>query len=146
MIIPDTNLLLYAHVPSFREHPASKSWLEDSLNSGEETLGFAWQVIISYIRIGTNPKLFQTPIRVAQADLQVTRLIGHPLVKIITPQSRHWEIFINLIKKEQVTADLVMDAHLAALAIEHKARLATTDRDFTRFRGLKFFNPLTGRI
>jgi toxin-antitoxin system PIN domain toxin len=146
MIIPDTNLLLYAHVPSFREHSAAKSWLEDSLNSGKETVGLSWQVIISYIRIGTNPKLFQTPITVTEADTQMTRLIKHPLVEIILPQSGHWEIFINLIKKEQVTADLVMDAHLAALAIEHKAGLATTDRDFTRFGGLKFFNPLAGRI
>lgn len=146
MIIPDTNIMLYAHVPSFREHSAAKSWLEETLNEGKETLGLPWQVITSYIRIGTNPKLFQTPIAVTKADSQITRLIEHPLVQILNPQSRHWEIFSNLIKKEQVTADLVMDAHLAALTIEHKARLATTDRDFTRFRGLRFFNPLDGKI
>jgi toxin-antitoxin system PIN domain toxin len=138
--------LLYAHVPSFREHSAARNWLEDSLNSGKETLGLVWQVITSYIRIGTNPKLFQIPITVTEADRQLTSLIKHPLAQIITPQSGHWEIFIGLVKTEQVTADLVMDAHLAALAIEHKARLATTDRDFTRFGGLKFFNPLAGRI
>ncbi len=146
MIIPDTNVLLYAHIPSFREHSAARNWLEEALNSGKETVGLVWQVITSYIRIGTNPKLFQTPITVSQADLQITRLVEHPLVQIILPQSGHWEIFIGLIKKEQVTADLVMDAHLAALAIEHQARLATTDRDFTRFRGLKFFNPLASQI
>lgn len=146
MIIPDTNLLLYAHVPSFREHSTARSWLEDSLNENQETFGLVWQVITSYIRIGTNPKLFQTPMTITQADRQMTRFIEHPLVQITQPQSRHWEIFMNLLKTEQVTADLVMDAHLAALAIEHKARLATTDRDFTRFRRLKFFNPLAGRI
>lgn len=146
MIIPDTNLLLYAHIPSFREHPAAKSWLEDTLNEGRESIGLAWQVITSYIRIGTNPKLFQTPMSVNAVELQFARLLDHPLVQITQPQSAHWAIFIGLIKKEQVTADLVMDAHLAALAIEHQARMATTDRDFTRFRGLKFFNPLTDRI
>ncbi len=146
MIIPDTNLLLYAHVPSFREHFAARSWLEDSLNENQETFGLVWQVIISYIRIGTNPKLFQTPMTIAQTATQMARLIEHPLVKIIQPQSGHYEIFMNLLKTEQVTADLVMDARLAAPAIEYKARLATTDRDFTRFRGLKFFNPLAGRI
>ena len=146
MIIPDTNLLLYAHIPSFREHSAAKSWLEDSLNENRETFGLVWQVMTSYIRIGTNPKLFQTPMTIIEADAQMMRLIKHPLVQIIQPQSEHYEIFMNLLKTEQVTGDLVMDAHLAALAIEHKARLATTDRDFTRFRGLKFFNPLVGRI
>ena len=142
MIIPDTNLLLYAHVPSFREHSAAKNWLEDALNSGQETLGLSWQVITSYIRIGTNPKIFQTPITVAEIELQISQLTKHPLVNIALPQTGHWKIFINLIKKEQVSADLVLDAHLAALAIEHKAQIATTDRDFARFRGLKFFNPL----
>ena len=146
MTIPDTNLLLYAHVASFQEHRAAKSWLEDALNDGRESVGLSWQVITSYIRIGTNRKLFQTPITVRQAESQIARLLAHPLVQIVVPQSGHWKIFINLIVKEQVTADLVMDAHLAALAMEHKARLATTDRDFTRFRGLKFFNPLTSRI
>ena len=146
MIIPDTNLLLYAHIPSFREHSAAKSWLEDSLNENRETFGLVWQVMTSYIRIGTNPKLFQTPMTIIEADAQMMRLIKHPLVQIIQPQSEHYEIFMNLLKTEQVTGDLVMDAHLAALAIEHKARLATTDRDFIRFRGLKFFNPLVGRI
>lgn len=146
MIIADTNLLLYAHVPSFREHSAARSWLEDSLNENQETFGLVWQVITSYIRIGTNRKLFEKPMSINEADAHMTRLIEHPLVQITQPQSGHWKIFTNLLKTEQVTADLVMDAHLAALAIEHKARLATTDRDFTRFGGLKFFNPLAGRI
>lgn len=146
MIIPDTNLLLYANVPSFREHPAAKDWLEDALNNGRETLGLAWQVITSYIRIGTNPKLFNPPMSITQADFSLTLLLEHPLVEIIVPGGRHWEVFMKLIKTEQVTADLVMDAHLAALAIEHRARLATTDRDFARFRGLQYFNPLAGRI
>ena len=145
MIIPDTNILLYAYIPSFREHAAAKSWLEETLNKDREKIGLAWQVITSYIRIGTNPKLFQSPLTVRDAESNLSRLIEHPLGEIVAPQSGHWSVFINLIKTEQVTADLVMDAHLAALTIEHKARFATTDRDFSRFRGLKFFNPLDGR-
>lgn len=144
MIIPDTNILLYAHIPSFREHSAAKNWLEETLNEDREKIGLAWQVITSYIRIGTNPKLFRKPLTVSDAEMNLTRIIEHPLGEIITPKSGHWTLFINLVKAEQVAADLVMDAHLAALAMEHKARFATTDRDFARFRGLNFFNPLIG--
>lgn len=146
MIIPDTNILLYAYVPSFKEHPAAKSWLEDALTKQNETVGLAWQVITSFIRIGTNPKLFQKPITVGKIEVQLTKLIDHPLVQFVAPQSKHWSIFIDLIKKEQITADLVMDAHLAALALEHRARLATTDRDFARFTNLNFFNPIAKRM
>ncbi len=146
MITPDTNVLLYAHVSFYHEHTAAKNWLEDVLSEGTELIGLSWQVITSFIRIGTNPKIFQTPLTIAEVESHIEQLIGHPLVKILLPQSSHWNIFMGLIKAEQVTADLVMDAHLAALAIEHKARLATTDRDFARFRGLKYFNPLDGRV
>ncbi len=146
MIIPDTNLLLYAYVPSFAEHPAAKSWFEDSLQKGDETIGLAWQVITSYIRIGTNPKIFQKPITLDEIDRHLTKLLNHPLVRTVNPQSKHLRIYMDLIKTEQVTADLVIDAHLAALAIEYKAKLATTDRDFTRFSNLNFFNPINVRI
>ena len=146
MIILDANLLLYAYLPSFREHLATRSWLEDTLNAGQESVGLSWPGLTAYLRISTHPRLFYTPLTTAEAVTHLTRLLEHPLTQLVQPQARHWQIFTQLLITEQFTADLVMDAHLAALTMEHKARLATTDRDFTRFRGLKFFNPLVGRI
>lgn len=142
MKILDANILLYAYIPSYEQHQAAKKWLETMLSEGNEIIGLSWQIITAFIRIGTNPKVFNVPFKVEDAITNLGELFEHPLVEIILPTAKHWDIFSEILEKEQITANLVMDAHLAALAIEHGAILVTTDRDFARFSKAKTINPL----
>lgn len=143
MTLADANLLLYAYNRSAHQHAAARSWLEASL-SGQEIFGLSWQSVLAFIRIGTNPSAFERPLSVHEATLAVSSWLERPMVLILTPGERHWEILRMILVQGQANGPLAMDAHLAALAIEHGAVLHTTDKDFTRFPGLKTFNPLSG--
>ncbi len=141
MIIVDANLLLYAYNTSAAEHQQARNWLEESL-SRPELFGLSWQSITAFVRIGTNPRAFSRPLTIREATAEVSAWIERPMVRIVSPGQRHWEIFRRLLIGGQVRGPLVMDAHLAALAMEHGAVLYTTDRDFARFPGLKVLNPI----
>ena|SRR5712692_4002635 len=143
MILADANLLLYAYNTSAAEHERARAWLQESL-SRAELFGLSWQTITAFIRIGTNPRAFNRPLTTKEATAAVGAWIERPMVRILSPGQGHWEIFVRLLIEGQVRGPLVMDAHLAALAIEHGAVLYTTDRDFARFPGLKVANPLYG--
>jgi hypothetical protein len=141
MIAIDANLLLYASDTSSAHHQASRRWLEDTL-CGEETVGIAWAVVLAFLRVGTNPRIRRNAFTLQEAVALVDGWFERPMVTLLNPGERHWEILRQMLTKGQARGPLVTDAHLAALAIEHGAALATTDRDFARFPGLKFFNPL----
>lgn len=141
MILVDANLLLYAYISSAQHHERARAWLE-AVFSTSDGLGLSWVTILAFLRIGTSPSVAQYPLTVAQAVAIVSEWLERPVVSVLNPGSRHWEILRALLVEGQAPGPLVMDAHLAALAIEHGASLATTDRDFSRFSGLKFFNPL----
>lgn len=141
MIIPDANLLLYAYNQSAPEHEAAKRWWEDAL-SGGETVGLSWQSMTAFIRIGTNSRAFALPMTVDEATGLVSIWLARPMAKIVGPGPNHWDIFARLIKDGQCSGPLVMDAHLAALSIEYGATLCTHDRDFSRFEGVKVYDPV----
>ena len=141
MIAIDANLLLYASDTSSAHHEASRRWLEDML-SGDEPVGLAWAVVLAFLRVGTNPRIRKAAFSLPEATAIVTGWFERPTVTLLNPGERHWEILREMMTKGQVRGPLVTDAHLAALAIEHGCSLATADRDFARFPGLKFFNPL----
>jgi hypothetical protein len=141
MIAIDANLLLYASDTSSAHHQASRRWLEHTL-SGEEAVGIAWAVVLAFLRVGTNPRIRRNAFTLHEAVGLVAGWLERPTVTLLNPGERHWEILRAMMTKGQARGPLVTDAHLAALAIEHGAVLATTDRDFARFPGLKFFNPL----
>lgn len=102
----------------------------------------SWQIITAFLRISTNPKSFPYPYTLPEAIEIVEDWLAQPQVRILVPTEKHWEIFSRLIIEGQTNGAMMMDAHLAALAIEHGAVLATTDRDFARFSKLKTINPL----
>jgi hypothetical protein len=85
---------------------------------------------------------FRVPLTIAEATSTVTEWLEQPQSVMLSPGERHWEIFNNLLSTGQATGPLVMDAHLAALAVEHGCKLATTDRDFSRFTNLQVVNPI----
>jgi uncharacterized protein len=144
MMLVDANLLLYAYDPAAREHEASRHWLEASL-SGTVLVRFSWLTVWTFLRIITNPRVFERPLTMAEAEHHVSSWLAQPVAGILEPGERHWEILRPLARDGQVSGPLVMDAALAAIAIEHGATLCTTDRDFARFPGLTWINPIASR-
>jgi toxin-antitoxin system PIN domain toxin len=141
MILVDANLLLYAYNSGVSHHPAARSWLEEAL-SGAEPVCFAWQVLLAFVRIATGPKPFSRPLRYDDALGLVSSWLEQPCVRLLEPGERHLQLLRQLGVPAQARGPIVMDAHLAALAVEHGATLCSTDRDFARFEGLKWRNPL----
>jgi toxin-antitoxin system PIN domain toxin len=141
VILIDANLLLYAYHPRAEQHAASRRWLEAML-SGPELVRFAWLTLWAFLRIATSPRVFEHPLLASEAEDVVSSWLATPVAGILDPGERHWEILRELLDEGQTTGPLVMDAALAAIALEHGATLCTTDRDFRRFPGLKWKNPL----
>lgn len=142
MIVVDVNLLLYAYgAPSPRQENA-RAWLETTL-SGDEAIGLPWQVISAFVRIVTNPKLPGLRRSIEEATEAVDAWLAQPNVRVLTPGDEHWPLFRRMLVDGQASGDLVSDAHIAALTMEYGGVLYTTDRDFARFPGLRWKNPLS---
>jgi len=140
-MLVDANLLLYAYDPHSSHHAACKSWLEATL-TGPSLVRFAWITLWAFLRISTNPRVYERPLSMAEAEQAVSSWLAQPAVGILDPGERHWDILRRLTKDGQAAGSLVMDAALAALAVEHGATLYTTDRDFARFTELRWTNPV----
>lgn len=141
MILVDANLLIYSHVADFPQHRAAREWLEGSLH-GLPRVALPWPSLLGFVRITTNPRVFERPEPVEAAWAQVEAWLAAPCVWIPAPTERHAGVLGDLLRGGRVTANLVPDAHLAALAIEHGLTLCSTDGDFARFAGLRWVNPL----
>ncbi len=141
MILIDANLLLYAYDSSSPHHERAQQWLSRVL-SRPEPVSLAWVTVLAFLRIATNPRAFENPLSISAAVGIVSEWLARPMVRIISPGTRHWEIFAELLLLSQSRGPLVMDAHLAALALEHGLVVYTNDRDFTRFPRLRTVNPL----
>lgn len=141
MILVDANILLYAEDAKSQRHEAARVWW-DAQMSGSDPVCFCWTVLNAFIRIGTNPRVFQCPLSLEQALDRVQSWLDQPCARIVGPTERHWLVFRKLLVESQAVANLVTDAHLAALSIEHGCDLMSTDVDFSRFRGISWRNPL----
>lgn len=141
MKLVDANLLLYATDTRSPRHAAARSWLERQL-SGDETIALAWVVLLAFVRLSTHPQLFARPLSAERAFDVVDRWLRQPGVVIVHPGDRHAAVMRQLLRPFGTAGNLVNDAHLAALAIEHGAELNSCDADFSRFSGLRWVNPL----
>ncbi len=141
MILIDANLLLYAYNASSEHHERARDWLEHVF-SGSEPAGLAWITILAFLRIATNTRAFDFPLTPEEAVSIVSEWLVRPMVTLVEPGLRHWEILSGLLSKAHVRGPLVMDAYLAALALEHGLLLCSNDRDFALFPGLRVTNPL----
>jgi len=137
----DANLLLYAYDKSSPHHLPARAWIEETF-SGKEHIWLAWATILAFVRISTNPRALENPLRMGEACEIVGDWLGRPRVGILNPGEQHWHILRGLLVEAQIRSQHVADAHLAALAIEHGATLCTHDRDFARFSGLKTVYPI----
>jgi len=142
MILVDANLLLYAEDSLSEHHEAARSWWDAQL-SGVSHVALSWPVILAFVRIATNPRIHQRPLSVAEACERVQSWFDQPCLRLIQPTENHWPILQRAFCNAKATGNLVTDAHLAALAIEHNCSLCSTDTDFAKFPGLKWRNPLT---
>ena len=141
MILIDVNLLLYAYDASSTDHRKAIRWLDEVLLK-PETVGLAWDTVLAFLRISADPRIHTKPFTLDEAISVVTSLFERSNVTIVHATSQHWRVLTSFLPKARVRSSLIMDAHLAALAIEHGATLCTNDRDFARFPGLRVEYPL----
>ena len=140
MVIVDANVLLYAVDRASAHHEPSRSWLDGSL-AGAEAVGFAWIALLAFIRIGTNPSILPHPMTADDATGQAAAWLEAPAAVIAEPTPRHAAVLRGLLRETGTAGNLVTDAHLAALAIEHGADIVSYDRDFARFTGVRHRLP-----
>jgi uncharacterized protein len=141
VILVDVNILIYATDGRSPQHPVARDWL-DGLLSGPIRLGMPWISLLGFLRLSTNPRIMPRPLSIAAAWQQATAWLACEPVWIPQPTERHSDVFGELLALPGVHGNLVTDAHLAALAIEHGLTLCSTDGDFARFPGLSWRNPL----
>ncbi|MGE0120151.1 MAG: TA system VapC family ribonuclease toxin [Dongiaceae bacterium] len=126
------------------QHEKSRAWLEAVL-SGPDLVRFAWLTLWAFVRIATNPRAFDHPLSTVEAEAAVSSWLAQPVAGILEAGEGHWDILRGLLRDGQIAGPLVMDAALAAIALEHGAVLCTTDRDFSRFPDLNWTNPLAAK-
>jgi len=140
MLLPDVNILVYAHREESPGHPRFSAWLEDLIN-GDETFGVSELVCSGFLRVVTHPRIFVRPTELEDALAFVGAIRSQPNCAVITPGPRHWQIFSDLCTRSRARGALIPDAYFAALAIESGSEWITSDGDFARFPGLRWRRP-----
>jgi uncharacterized protein len=143
MIVPDTNLLLFAYDESFPAHAAARSWWETVMN-GTEPIGLPWVVILAFVRLATHPTVAVNPRSVPEVRKIVESWVAAPHVRVLHGTGHTMNAFFDALEGANLGGNLCTDALIAALALESGARVFTNDRDFQRFAGLVAVNPLDG--
>jgi len=141
VIVLDANILLYAYDAGSDQHAKARAWLEETL-SGTDPVGLPWQTVTAFVRIVTNPKLSGKRFTPAEVIDVVDQWLDQPNVRLLDPGDQHWSFLRQMIIDGQARGPLITDAQLAALTIEYGGVLHTTDRDFSRFPGLRWQNPI----
>lgn len=141
MVLPDVNVLVYAYREDSAHHAGCRGWLETVIN-GDESYALSELVLGGFVRIATHPKVFTKPSPISDALAFTEQLRARPNCVPVAPGLRHWEIFRGLCVDAGAKGNLVPDAYLAAMAIESGCEWITTDRDFSRFKGLRWRHPL----
>ena len=143
MIIPDINLLLYAYDTASPFHARAAAWWRACL-SGAETVGLPQVVVFGFVRVGTNARVYEHPLTLAEATGHVHAWLAQSVVRPLDPNPDHIERVLKLLESLGTAGNLVTDAQIAAAAIEHDAVLHTADAHFVRFEDLRWLNPITG--
>jgi uncharacterized protein len=141
MILPDINLLVYAYDSTSVWHKKAAHWWVSCL-SGGTPVGLSWIVALGFVRLWTNPRIFANPMSMDQAAGRVESWLARRVVRIVHPGPKHAELLFGFLRAEGKGGNLTTDAHLAALALEHRGTIHTVDTDFLRFTGVEWKNPL----
>ncbi len=145
MRIIDVNILVYATNRDAPLHSRAKEWL-NGVMSGEGSIALPWIVLVGFLRLTTNRRAMPSPLGTEEALALIDAWVSQPNVTLLAPGEQHWRILRELIRESGTAGNLTTDAHLAALAIEHRAELCSADGDFARFKALRWTNPLAGRF
>ncbi len=141
MKLLDANILLYAIDSTSPRQREARRWLEEEL-SGSETVAFTWAALLAFLRLSTNPRVFDEPLQPGEAFDLVDEWLGQPPSTVVHPTDRHAAVLREILEPLGTAGNLTTDAHLAAMAIEHGAELCSSDSDFSRFAGLRWLDPL----
>jgi toxin-antitoxin system PIN domain toxin len=141
MLLPDVNVLVYAHRHDAPDHEYYQAWLEQLIN-GDEAYGLADLVLSGFVRVVTHARVFSPASPLDRALAFAVVLRERPNCVPVAPGPRHWDLFVALCRRAGAKGNLVPDAYLAALAIESGSEWITTDRGFARFPGLRWRHPL----
>ncbi len=141
MVLIDTNILVYAHRTDSINHGAYHDWLDGQINL-DRPFGISEMALSAFVRIVTHPNIFHFPTSLETAFRFASELRGRTNCVLMAPGPRHWQIFERLCRQSGAKGNLITDAYLAALAIETGSEWITTDRDFSRFPGLRWRHPL----
>lgn len=140
MKIVDANVLLYAVNSADERHGAARTWLDGALSGGDR-VGLAWLPLLAFIRLTTHPSIFPDPLSTTTAIRQVAEWLSAPAAVMVGPTARHVDILSELLARTGAAGNLVNDAHLAALAVQHRATVVTYDNDFGRFPDVTWARP-----
>ncbi len=140
MKLVDANVLLYAVNSDADHHERSRRWLDESL-SGEDTVAFAWIALLAFVRLATREGLFPHPLSMDGAMDRVDSWLSAPSAVVLEPTIEHGRVLRSLLAPLTTAGNLVNDAHLAALAVEHKCDIVSFDNDFSRFAGVRWREP-----
>jgi uncharacterized protein len=142
-MLVDANLLLFAVDATSAAHDRVAAWLTEQLN-GERRVGLPWESLTAFVRIASNPRVYGQPLRPDDAWRKVEAWLAAPTVWIPAATDRHADVLGGLIRRYQLSGNLIPDAHIAALAIEHGLEVCSADTDFARFTEIRWRNPLSG--
>lgn len=140
MRLIDANVLLYAINEASPQHSRARAWLDAAL-SGQEPVGFTWTVLLAFLRLATHPAVFPRPLTATDATRTVEDWLAQPPAVVLDPTARHLDVLAGLLAETGTAGNLVSDAHLAALAVEHHAIVISFDADFGRFPGVRWEQP-----
>lgn len=143
MILLDANILLYAYVDELPQHAVTARWLENLLSQQTETVALVWPGINAFLRISTSRRIFGRPWSITDASQRLDELLAHPMIQVVGPTDNYWQTYRRILNEMKLAGDVVMDAHIAAMAVEHHAVVASADKDFRRFSDyVKIIDPL----
>jgi hypothetical protein len=141
MIVPDINLLIYTYDSSSPHHQKAAAWWSACMHGNEE-IGLFSVVVFGFVRLSTHPKVFQSPLTIAEASSRVESWLKRPHVRIIDPSPHHVTDVLALLQHAGTGGNLTTDAQIAALTQQEKAVLHSNDTDFLRFPNMRYHNPL----
>jgi uncharacterized protein len=138
--VVDANVLLYAVNTDAAHHDRARRWLDDALG-GAEAVGFSWVALLAFLRLSTRPGLFPQPLSIEEASAVIEHWLAQPAARVLQPPAAHLATLSGLLQRTGTGANLVNDAHLAALAVDHGAGIVSFNRDFARFPGVRWAEP-----
>jgi toxin-antitoxin system PIN domain toxin len=141
MLLVDINVMIYAHRADVDRHEEYREWMQ-ALVDGPEPYAVTDSAVAGLVRIVTNPRIYKRPATIDEALAYAGQLRNQPHAQVIGPGPRFWGLFSDLCRKVEAFGDLMPNAYLAALAIEHGCEVVTADKDFRRFPGLRWRHPL----